>query len=86
MVDRHACPLAIRPARHPAGYRFVAGRVLEPGTAVTVRVLVARMMLSGRCGLFSGGRRADSRLPSRLCGLTGKASVARRRPRTFGVT
>ena len=31
-------------------------------TAVTVRVLVAWTMLSGRCGLFSGGRRADSRL------------------------
>jgi hypothetical protein len=37
-------------------------------------------------GRSSGWRRADSRLLRRLLGLTGKACVARRRPRTFGVT
>ena len=37
-------------------------------------------------GWFSGWRRADSRLLCRLLGLTGSARVARRRPRTTGVT
>jgi hypothetical protein len=45
----------------------------------------SRRLLSGGCGWFSGWRRADSRVSCRL-GLTHKASVARRRPRTFGVT
>ena len=46
---------------------------------------------SGRCrptrpvGSRAGGG-PDSRLPRRLLGLTGKACVARRRPRTAGVT
>jgi hypothetical protein len=55
-------------------------------SAVTVKVAVVWAVTSDRCGWFSGWRRADSRVLRRLPGLTGKASVARRRPRTFGVT
>ena len=37
-------------------------------------------------GWFWGWRRADSESARRPVGLTGKGRVARRRPRTFGVT
>ena len=55
-------------------------------TTVTVIVLVAWAVTSGLSGWFSGWRRADSRRLCRLLGLTGKACVARRHPRTAGVT
>ena len=55
-------------------------------TALTVKVAGVWAVTSGRCGWFSGWRRADSRLLCRLPCLTGKACVARRRPRTSGVT
>jgi len=55
-------------------------------TPVTVIVLGAWAVTSGLSGWFSGWRRADSRRLCRLLGLTGKACVARRRPRTAGVT
>jgi hypothetical protein len=54
--------------------------------AVTVRVASVWAVTSDRCGWFSGWRRADSSVLRRLAGLTGNPSVARRRPRTFGVT
>jgi hypothetical protein len=41
---------------------------------------------SDATGWFSGRRRADPRRLCRLLGLTGEGSVARRRPRTLGVT
>ena len=59
---------------------------LSPETPVTGRVARVWAVTSGRCGWFSGWRRADSRRLCRPPGLTGKACVARRRPRTFGVT
>ena len=46
----------------------------------------AGRLMSEPCGLFSGWRRADSQSNRRPAGLTGLALVARRRPRTFGVT
>ena len=55
-------------------------------TAVTVSVLGVWAVTSDPSGWFSGWRRADSRLLRRLLGLTGKACVARRRPRIAGVT
>ena len=55
-------------------------------TPVTGRVVRVWAVTSGRCGWFSGWRRADSRRLCRVPGLTGLACVARRRPRTSGVT
>jgi hypothetical protein len=55
-------------------------------SAVTVKVAVVWAVTSDQFGWFSGWRRADSETARRPAGLTGKASVARRRPRTFGVT
>src|SRR5271165_2708365 len=62
----------------------VSSRARE--TALTVIVFGVWAVTSDLSGWFSGWRRADSRLLRRLLGLTGKASVARRRPRTAGVT
>jgi hypothetical protein len=45
-----------------------------------------RTVASDPCGWLSGWRRADSQSNRRPAGLTGLALVARRRPRTFGVT
>jgi hypothetical protein len=75
-----------RAARRAA--RVTVGGRLSHGsqTAVTGKMTWVWAVTSDGCGWFSGWRRADSRLLCRLAGLTGKACVARRRPRTFGVT
>jgi hypothetical protein len=53
---------------------------------VTVIVCAVWAVTSDRCGWFSGWRRAGPSIPGHRLGLTSTACVARRRPRTFGVT
>ena len=81
----------------PTRARELASRAIAPlplcrpsshglETAVTVIVSWVWAVTSDPTGRSSGWRRADSRLLRRLLGLTGKACVARRRPRIAGVT
>jgi hypothetical protein len=68
-----------------AGLRVLA---LHPNGCYSgsVRPFGSGSVLSGRCGLVLGRRRADSLCHCRPVGLTGFRCVARRRPRTTGVT
>ena len=83
-----------------AGVPYVAWHEATPNVLTGSKIRVARLqpdflslsesslvwaVTSDPCGWFSGWRRADSRLPRRSLWLTGKACVARRRPRTAGV-
>jgi hypothetical protein len=72
--------------RTEADARKGRGPGAQGETPVTVRVAWVWAVTSDRCGWFSGWRRADSRRLCRVPGLTGLACVARRRPRTSGVT
>ena len=79
----HPADEGTKPAPQPEDRH---GGVLRTRTSAVPVRSCGRALLSDRCGWFSGWRWADSRVPRRPCGLTGVASVARRFPRTFGVT
>lgn len=81
---RSLMALAIHRAGRRAGRWGARGSSLSPSPFR--HPLPLRAVTSDRFGWFSGRRRADSRVPCRLLGLTRKAFVVRRRPRSSGVT